>query len=142
MNKSDHPIKGLGEVSLRVTDLAAMHKFYEEVVGLEVLRQDESFVFFKVAQGLFGHPQVFAIFDATNRGFIENKSEQLDPDQSTFHHVAFNIALGDFTSEKRRLESLGVKVLATEHEWLHVRSQYFSDPEGNLVEFVAYDESV
>jgi len=38
MNKSARPrrIKGLGEVSIRVKDLDAMHKFYEEVVGLEV----------------------------------------------------------------------------------------------------------
>ena len=44
MNKSDHPrrVKGLGEVSIRVRDLDAMQKFYEEVVGLEVLRRDES----------------------------------------------------------------------------------------------------
>lgn len=46
-----HRVKGLGEVSIRVKYLDAMHKFYEEVVGLEVLRRDESFVFFKVAEG-------------------------------------------------------------------------------------------
>ncbi|MDO8755740.1 MAG: hypothetical protein Q7J80_17745 [Anaerolineales bacterium] len=54
MNKSARPrrVKGLGEVSIRVKDLDAMHKFYEEVVGLEALptggcaRRDESFVFF------------------------------------------------------------------------------------------------
>ena len=28
------------------------------------------------------------------------------------------------------------------HEWLHVRSLYFPDPEGNLLEFVCYDASV
>jgi len=52
MNKSARPrrVKGLGEVSIRVRDLDAMHKFYEEVVGLEVLRRDESFVFFKVGR--------------------------------------------------------------------------------------------
>jgi len=40
MNKSDRRrrIKGLGEVSIRVRNLDAMHKFYEEVVGLEVLK--------------------------------------------------------------------------------------------------------
>ena len=42
MNKSDRPVKGLGEVSIRVKDLDTMHKFYEEVVGLEVLKRDES----------------------------------------------------------------------------------------------------
>ncbi len=36
MNKSNHRVKGLGEVSIRVKDLDAMHKFYEEVIGLEV----------------------------------------------------------------------------------------------------------
>ena len=57
MNKSNRRVKGLGEVSIRVKDLDAMHKFYEEVVGLEVLRRDESFVFFKVAEG-YGGPIV------------------------------------------------------------------------------------
>ena len=41
-----------------------------------------------------------------------------------------------------RLEGLGLKVDATVHEWLHVRSLYFPDLEGNLLEFVAYDQSV
>ena len=40
------------------------------------------------------------------------------------------------------IEGLRLKVDATEHEWLHVRSLYFSDPEGNLLEFVCYDASV
>jgi hypothetical protein len=35
-----------------------------------------------------------------------------------------------------------LKVNATVHEWLHVRSLYFPDPEGNSLEFVSYDESV
>jgi len=152
MNKSARPrrIKGLGEVSIRVKDLDAMHKFYEEVVGLEVLRRDESFVFFKVAEGYGGHTQNLALFDATNRMFLETKSEQLSSDQTTLHHIALNIALEDFESGKMRLEGLGLKVNATVHEWLHVRSLYFPDPErcpepvegGNLLEFVCYDASV
>jgi|SRR3972149_2834785 len=152
MNKSARPrrIKGLGEVSIRVKDLDAMHKFYEEVVGLEVLRRDESFVFFKVAEGYGGHTQNLALFDATNRMFLETKSEQLSSDQTTLHHIALNIALEDFESGKMRLEVLGLKVNATVHEWLHVRSLYFPNPErcpepvegGNLLEFVCYDASV
>jgi len=152
MNKSDRPhrVKGLGEVSIRVKDLDAMHKFYEEVVGLEVLRQDESFVFFKVAKGYGGHTQNLALFDTSNRIFLETKSQQLSSDQTTLHHIALNVSLEDFETEKMRLEGLGLKVDATVHEWLHVRSLYFSDPErcpepvegGNLLEFVCYDASV
>jgi len=142
MNKSDRRVKGLGEVSIRVKDLDAMHKFYEEVVGLEVLRRDESFVFFKVAEGYGGHTQNLALFEATNRWLLETKSEQLNPAGTTLHHIALNVALEDFEAEKIRLEGLGLKVTATVHEWLHVRSLYFPDPEGNSLEFVAYDETV
>jgi len=142
MNKSDRRIKGLGEVSIRVNDLDAMHKFYEEVIGLEVLRRDESFVFFKIAEGFGGHTQNLALFSAMNLDFIETKSTQLSPEETTLHHIALNIALEDYESEKKRLEGLGLSVLATEHAWLHVRSLYFADPEGNLLEFVCYDESL
>ena len=142
MNKSDRRVKGLGEVSILVKDLDAMRKFYEEVVGLEVLRRDESFVFFKVAEGYGGHTQNLALFQAENRFFLENKSIQLNPEQTTLHHIALNVALEDFESEKMRLEGLGLKINATVHEWLHVRSLYFADPEGNTLEFVCYDETV
>ena len=37
MDKSGRRVKGLGEVSILVKNLDAIHKFYEEVVGLEVL---------------------------------------------------------------------------------------------------------
>ena len=133
MNKSERHVKGLGEVSICVMDLESMRKFYEEVVGLEVLRVDESFVFFKIAEGYGGHSQNLALFDATN---------QLNFEQSTLHHIALNIALEDYETEKARLEGLGLKLNATVHEWLHVRSLYVHDPEGNLLEFVVYDENV
>ena len=135
MNKSNRRVKGLGEVSIQVRDLDTMHKFYEEVVGLEVLRRDEDdrFVFFKVADGYGGHTQNLALFEASNT---------LNPQESTLHHIALNVALEDFETEKMRLEGLGLKINATVHEWLHVRSLYFYDPEGNHLEFVAYDETV
>ena len=142
MNESNRRIKGLGEVSIRVRDLDAMHKFYEEVVGLEVIRRDESFVFFKIAEGYGGHTQNLALFDAADTMFLHNKTEQLNSQGTTLHHIALNVALEDFESEKMRLEGLGLKVNATVHEWLHVRSLYFSDPEENLLELVCYDETV
>jgi catechol-2,3-dioxygenase len=142
MNRSDRRIKGLGEVSIRANNLDAMQKFYEEVVGLEVLRRDESFVFFKIAEGYGGHSQNLALFAATNLDFLETKSPELSPEQTTLHHIALNLSIEDYETEKRRLEGLGLSVLATDHAWLHVRSLYFSDPEGNLLEFVCYDESV
>lgn len=142
MNEPKRRIKGLGEVSIRVNNLDLMHKFYEEIVGLEVLRRDESFVFFKIAEGYGGHTQNLALFDRAERSFLKAKSLDLSPAGSTLHHIALNVALEDFEPERKRLEGLGLAVQAVVHEWIHVRSLYFSDPEGNLLELVCYDETV
>lgn len=142
MANSEGTIKGLAEASIRVKDLGAMQRFYEQVVGLEVLRQEEDYVFFRIAEGYGGHTQNLALFDADNRTFLETKSLILSQEGSTIHHIAFNVALEDFESEQQRLEGLGIRVHATEHAWIHVRSLYFADPEGNTLEFVAYDESL
>jgi len=142
MNKSSRRVKGLGEVSIRVKNLDIMQKFYEEVIGLDVIGREESYVFFRIADGYGGHSQNLALFAATNTVFLQNKSPELNSEKTTLHHIALNIALEDYESEKTRLEGLGLTVKAVEHEWLHVRSLYFADPEGNRLEFVCYDASV
>ena len=135
MNGSDRRIRGLGEVSIRVNDLAAMCAFYEDVVGLKVLRREESYVFFEIAEGYGGHSQNLALFE-------DGESEMLSSNQSTLHHIALNIDLEDYQSELMRLRGLGLDVRSTEHSWLHVRSLYFPDPEGNTLELVCYDAQV
>jgi catechol-2,3-dioxygenase len=142
MNKITSQIKGLGEVSIRVKNLDEMHRFYEKVLGLEVLRREEGFIFYKITDGYEDHPQIFALFAATERWMLESKSTQLSSEQTTLHHIAFNVSIHDFDSLKKHFEDLGIKVYVTDHPWLHIRSQYFSDPEGNLLEFVCYDENV
>jgi catechol 2,3-dioxygenase len=57
-------------------------------------------------------------------------------------HIAFEIDLADFESEKQRLEQQGISVTTAEHPWVHWRSLYISDPEGNMVEYVCFDPSV
>ena len=142
VTRSDGRIKGLGEVSLRVDDLGAMCTFYEDVVGLRVLRREESYVFFEIAEGYGGHSQNLALFDASERTFMQGKSETLSSRESTLHHIALNIDLEDYESELTRLRGLGLDVRSTEHPWLHVRSMYFPDPEGNTLELLCYDERV
>ncbi len=72
MNKSarQRRVKGLGDVSIRVRDLHALHKFYEEVVRREALSRDESFVVFKIAEGYGSHTQNLALFEASNTMFL------------------------------------------------------------------------
>ena len=131
-------VRALGEIALRVKDLDSMQQFYEEVVGLELMRKFPHAVFFKIAEGYGGHTQILALFDRTQ----ETGYRGVESDKSTVDHFAFTIPLTEFDGEKRRLEQLGLNVRTAEHAWVHWRSLYVRDPEGNIAELVCYDESV
>jgi catechol-2,3-dioxygenase len=59
-------VRGLGEIALRVNNLDAMQKFYEEVIGLPLMTRFPNAAFFKIADGYGGHTQVLALFDRSN----------------------------------------------------------------------------
>ncbi|MBA2339987.1 MAG: VOC family protein [Pyrinomonadaceae bacterium] len=131
-------VKGLGEIALRVTDLDSMQKFYQEVIGLELMKRFPNAAFFKIAEGYNRHTQILALFDRSRQAGYQG----LTSEKSTVDHFAFAIPLADFDAEKKRLEQLGLEVKTAEHAWVHWRSLYVSDPEGNTVELVCYDETV
>jgi catechol-2,3-dioxygenase len=131
--KRTSAIKSLGEVALRVNDLQRMKCFYQEVLGLDMLGEFEKAALLKIADGYGGHTQVLGLFD---------RSVPVDPGRTTVDHIAFTIALRDYDSERRRLESLGLQVEVEHHDWVKWRSLYFLDPEGNQIELVCYDESL
>jgi len=131
-------VRGLGEIALSVNNLDAMQKFYEEVIGLPLMTRVPNCAFFKIANGYGGHTQVLALFDRSESPGYRGT----DAATSTIDHVAFEIALADFEGEKKRLEARGLSVETAEHEWVHWRSFYVNDPEGNLVELVCYDGSL
>jgi catechol 2,3-dioxygenase len=128
------PRGAVGELALRVTDLDGMKAFYRDVVGLEVFSDNSpDFVFLKVAELVPGHPQIMGLFD---------RHSAPAQDHSTLDHFAFVFDLADYSSERKRLEDLGVAVVTREFPNFHWRSLFFTDPEGNIVELVCYDESV
>lgn len=131
-------IRTLGEIALRVNDLDIMQRFYQEVIGLELLRRFPKAAFFRIAEGYGGHTQVLALFDRSE----QVPGLRVSADQSTIDHIAFEIARQDLEPEKKRLDQHGLTVETAEHAWVHWRSLYVKDPEGNVVEFVCYDESV
>ena len=127
-------IKALGELALRANDLEVMVAFYRDVVGLELYSDERPLlVFLRIADGVEGHPQIFGIFD---------RETEVGQATTTLDHFAFSIDLSDYESEKARLEALGVPLATREFPIFHWRSLFFYDPEGNTVEFVAYDPSV
>ncbi len=131
-------IKALGEVALRVRNLDQMHSFYQDVVGLDLLKRFPNSAFFNVAEGVGGHTQVFVLFDRSN----DPQSSRIDENATTLDHVAFTVLLEDFEAEKERIDKLGIPLVTAEHEWVHWRSFYIKDPEGNEVEWVCYDQDV
>ncbi len=150
MNKLNRPVQGLAEISLRVHDLEAMRRFYEEVIGFEILREiDENegkCVFYAVGAGnpQGGRCENMALFEEAMMGWsTRTKSPQIDPKQTTLHHLAFNISPDNFESEKRRLEDLGIEIIRSgTSSWMHARMFYFTDPEGNLIEYRSYEECI
>jgi catechol-2,3-dioxygenase len=131
-------IKGLGEVNLCVTDLAKMRMFYVDVLGLTPIYESQKHIFLKVADRYEGHPQAVVLFNSKFKG-VRVKPEIT---RSTLNHVAFEIPLKEFSSEKRRLEKLGLEMNEEMHREPHWRSLYFHDPEGNQIELVAYDKDL
>jgi catechol 2,3-dioxygenase-like lactoylglutathione lyase family enzyme len=143
MTKQEKTIKAIGEIVLRVKDMKVMREFYENILGLELLGDFEKMVFFQIAPSYGGHIQALALFDESmppdhrTRRFTEINSQT-----TSLHHIAFAIDQANYKSEMERLQQLGFEVETMEHEWMHWRSLYVPDPEGNLVELVCYDESV
>jgi catechol-2,3-dioxygenase len=127
-------IRGLGEIALRVKDLATMKAFYKDVVGLEVFAEPEPyFVFFKVSELTEGHPQILGLFD---------RDADFGEERTRLDHFAFLIDLDSYEEQKQRLEELGVDVILRTFPYFHWRSLFFADPEGNTVELVSYDPDV
>jgi len=138
MNKSNQSITGIAEISLRVHDLDLMRKFYEQVIGLQVLREKQESsgkaIFYIVGAG----GDNLALFEETLMDwYTRDKSPQIDPKGTTLAHFAFSIALDGFESEKKRLEQLGIEIVDS-----GTSRFYFFDPEGNLIEFESHDESI
>jgi catechol-2,3-dioxygenase len=123
-------IKGLGEVALRVNDLGRMQDFYENVVGLEIMRCFPDVVFFRIGDGYRGHTTIVALFQ---------RGVEVETDRTTFDHVAFTIDIRDYEAEKQRLEDAGADVETRVFDWTGWRSLFLHDPEGNSVELVCRD---
>ena len=130
---SQRGVAMLGELALRVNDVASMREFYRDVVGLQVWREGDDYVFFKVAEGVEGHPQALVLFD---------RGVDVAPETSTLDHLAFVIDVDEYDARRHQLEDLGFRVTPKEFPFFHWRALFISDPEGNTVEFVCYDPGV
>ena len=132
-------IMHVAEVGLSVQDLPRSVAFYQEILGLEMVRAYPTIVFLKVGEldsplGRGGHPQLLVLFD---------RQVQIDIALTTLDHIAFEIPLEHFQAERERLQQLGLEVSERiwrgEYAWLGARSLFLDDPDGNNVELIACD---
>jgi len=86
-NKKRTVVRGLGEIAFRVNNLDAMQKFYEEVIGLLLMKRFPNAAFLRIADGYGGHTQVLALFDRSKSPGYRGTHAAA----STIDHIAFEI---------------------------------------------------
>jgi catechol 2,3-dioxygenase len=135
---------GVGEIVLRVADLHRSIAFYRDVLGFPLIRVlHDAIAFMRVADGVAGHTQIIGLFD---RQWASNRAGKSwaghDPERSTLHHFALEIALPDYRPTLEYLTEQGLRPNTSTHPWIGWRSIYVSDPDDHTVEFVCYDASL
>jgi catechol-2,3-dioxygenase len=121
-------IKGIAEIVLHVHNLEAALKFYQEVLGLEVIGRPGP-VFLRAGDPAVSVPQMVVLvpLPAGAGPFVAPR---------TLHHLALELAPEDFDSEEQRLKDLGYAIRYGQHPVIPSRTMYVDDPDGNEVEFI------
>jgi catechol-2,3-dioxygenase len=121
-------IKGLAEIVLNVHNLEAALKFYQQVLGLEIIGRPGP-VFLKAGSPAVSVPQMVVLVPLP---------PQAGPFETprTLHHLALELEPQDFEAEEQRLKQLGYQIRYGQHPVIPSRTMYVSDPEGNEVEFI------
>ena len=118
-------IEFLDHVAIRVADIKASVKWYEEVLGLKKHQLPEwgDFPVFMLA-----NKSGIALFPAnTNDAEIDAKSKNIKID-----HFAFNVNKENFEKAKKRYTELNLDFNIQDHHYSH--SIYTKDPDNHTVE--------
>jgi catechol 2,3-dioxygenase-like lactoylglutathione lyase family enzyme len=121
-------IKGIAEIVLNVHDLPASLKFYQDVLGLEIIGRPGP-VFLRAGDPAVSVPQMVVLVP------LPAGSEDFSRPR-TLHHLALELAPADFDAEEVRLKALGYQIRYGQHPVIPSRTMYVDDPDGNEVEFI------
>jgi len=121
-------IKGIAEIVLNVHNIDASLKFYQEILGLEVIGRPGP-VFLKAGDPAIDIPQMIVLVP-----LLPDTAHFESP--RTLHHLALELAPADFDTEEQRLKELGYEIRYGQHPVLPSRTMYVDDPDGNEVEFI------
>ena len=161
MANSEFEIRGINHLALVCSDMERTVDFYSNVLGMPLIKTIElpdgggQHFFFDL--GGENHLAFFWFPDApaaapgiAGAASIPGKGE-ITSAIGSMNHVAFTIPEDKFYEYRAKLKERGVRVgyilnhddspsgVATEmHDGVFVRSLYFQDPDGILLEFAAY----
>ena len=121
-------IKGLAEIVLHVHDLDAALKFYQDVLGLEIIGRPGP-VFLRAGDAAVTVPQMVVLVP-----LLEDAAAFTNP--RPLHHLALELSPEDFDDEEQRLKALGFEIRYGQHPVIPSRTMYIDDPDGNEVEFI------
>jgi len=110
---------GIDHIVLHVSDVARAKKFYTEVLGMTVYRENERQVF------LHAGPQGVALFKKQGDTPLTAGND--------LNHLALSVATGGYEALKGDLEQSGVVVTGRPGE---DRCIYFQDPDGHRLQLM------
>ena len=110
---------GIDHLVLHVTDVQRAKRFYTEVLGMKVYRENDRQVFLHAGQ------QGVALFK--KQGAIPLTTG------NDLNHLALNVAAGTYEALKADLENHGVAVTGRPGE---DRCIYFQDPDGHRLQLM------
>jgi len=110
---------GIDHLVLHVDDVARAKKFYTEVLGMTVYREDDRQVF------MHAGTQGVALF--------RKQGERTLTTGNDLNHLALNVAAGTYEALKADLEKHGVAVTGRPGE---DRCIYFQDPDGHRLQLM------
>jgi len=117
-----HPFKvgALDHVAIRVQDFDRSIAWYQNALGLRVLRAEK-----------WGDYPIFLLSGTTGIAlFPEQVSET--PMSSTVDHFAFTVSNHDFSLSRKHFDSLKIPYEVKDHYYFH--SIYIQDPDGHTIE--------
>ena len=124
-------VKNLVEVVLAVGDVERSMRFYNELLGLELISPPQMPVkFLRIGPPRPGIPPQIVL--------VPRSSALRSEPKAVLHHIGLEVAPEDFDAERQRLTAAGFALRTGEHPFMPVEAFYLDDPDGNEIEIATW----
>jgi catechol 2,3-dioxygenase-like lactoylglutathione lyase family enzyme len=129
-------------LALAAKDMAAIHAFYEGVMGFELVKVEIGPAptggwakhFFYRMENDSSFIAFWELHEVPGLSDFETNLSKAAGVPDGINHISFNVtSLDELNARRQRWQAAGAAVLEIDHNWC--RSIYTKDPNGNMVEF-------